>query len=168
MSSDQCRITTKAGTRCQRPAQHLGFCWQHMPADKSDKDTWKRQIIDGAAKTALDIVAKLMAKIVELAVENVVEMFGEGDPKQSDAQHELMHRLPARYPELPSQYQPRTRTFDWVGLREIVHIVDQMARDQGRHLEGVQVVESLFDQWVTAMDPCHRSLLLESIEQYVE
>ena len=139
MSDRQCRMTTTTGTQCDRmaPLGGVGFCWQHMPAKKSDKEAWKKQIEAGIPRIIERIVLKLLENIIELAIDNLTDLFGEGDPEQATAMGELSQRFPFRYPELPNSHTPGTRVVDWIGLQQIIntaeHIVSGTKSQTRRH-----------------------------------
>lgn len=163
MPDEQCRMTTKAGTRCPRPAKlgTMGFCWQHNPANKDKTEAWKQKL-EGAA---LAIAAsEILLKIAELSIEHLPEMFGSGDPTQMTAKAALQDRFPPFYPNSPNEYAPGSRV-DWAGLLNIVETSESLCGGEIGSTDQVQELEQQFDTWLNDQNEFHRNALLSAIER---
>ena len=67
----QCRMLTKAGQQCSRPADEGGgpLCWQHSPARKSPKALKLRAVGKWGGAVALGIIIEQMIEVLGHSVQ---------------------------------------------------------------------------------------------------
>ncbi len=165
MSDRQCRMTTKAGERCSRNAMpgSMGFCWQHVPASEGeDRSRWKERL-KGAALVVS--ATEILVKIVELAVNYLPELFGSGEPNQTEAKNQLVEEFQAYWPASSDSYAPGSRV-DWIGLLNL-HQEAKRFQEATRTASSrkIEELEQSFDSWFSTMNDYHRKLLLKAIEE---